>query len=100
MIEIVVTKAFDEWINDLRDREGQRRILARIRHYAETGDAGDACSIGDGIREMRFHFGPGYRVYYLILRKTIILLGGDKSTQVADIRKAKQYADYWKGQKL
>lgn len=45
---------------------------------------------------MRFHFGPGYRVYYLILKKTVILLGGNKSTQAADIRKAKQYADYWK----
>lgn len=96
MVEIVVTRAFDEWVADLRDRKAQRRILARIRHYAETGDAGDSQSIGEGIREMRFHFGPGYRVYYIILKKTVILLGGDKATQTTDIRKAKQYADYWK----
>ena len=49
---------------------------------------------------MRFDFGPGYRVYYVALKKTVILMGGDKSTQVADIRKAKEYAEFWRGQKL
>lgn len=50
--------------------------------------------------EMRFAFGPGYRVYYVVLARTILLLGGDKSSQRRDIRKAKDYAEYWKGQRL
>lgn len=45
-------------------------------------------------------YGPGYRVYYTVLKRTIILLGGDKSTQVKDIKTAKEFANYWKGRKL
>ena len=59
-------------------------------HRLAMGHAGDAKSIGDGVSELRFHFGPGYRVYYTErLGEIIILLaGGDKSTQTADIEKA------------
>ncbi len=46
--------------------------------------------------EMRFDLGPGYRVYYIVLKDTVILLGGDKSNQTADIAKAKKFAAYWK----
>jgi putative addiction module killer protein len=46
--------------------------------------------------EMRFDLGPGYRVYYIVLKDTFILLGGDKSNQTADIAKAKKFAAYWK----
>jgi putative addiction module killer protein len=48
--------------------------------------------------EMRFAFGPGYRVYYAVLKQTVILLGGDKSTQAKDIKTAREFAKYWKGQ--
>lgn len=48
---------------------------------------------------MRVHFGPGYRVYYIVLAKTVILLGGDKSTQKKDIKTAKVFANYWKDRK-
>jgi putative addiction module killer protein len=50
--------------------------------------------------EMRFDFGPGYRIYYIVFNRTVILLGGTKSTQVRDIKSAKEFARYWKGQKL
>lgn len=55
--------------------------------------------VGEGVSEMRIRFGPGYRVYYIARAKTVILLGGDKSTQKKDIKTAKEFANYWKGRK-
>lgn len=89
-----------DWFEGLKDRKGRADIWARLDKLEETGHPGDVRPVGDGVSEMRIHFGPGYRVYYIVLKETVILLGGDKSTQVADIRKAKQFAAYWKGQKL
>ena len=89
-----------DWVDGLRDRRGRARIMAKVRIFETTGHAGDTKALGDGLYEMRLDFGPGYRVYYVVLKQTVILLGGDKSTQVADIRKARQFVEYWKGQKL
>ena len=67
------------------------RIQARLLRF-ESGNIGDSRLVGDGVFEARFHFGSGYRVYFVIEDKTIILLllGGDKKSQSADIKKAKQ----------
>ena len=59
--------------------------------------AGDVESVGQGISELRIHYGPGYRIYFHKLRNTIIVLlcGGDKSTQAKDIKAAKRLAAEW-----
>ena len=69
------------------------RIAVRIRRM-QLGNVGDAKPVGDGVFELRFDFGPGYRVYYTERDGEIVVLlaGGDKSTQKQDIEKAKQLA--------
>lgn len=81
-----------DWLESLKDRTGQSRIYTRIER-AESGNFGDHRSVGQGIFELRLDIGPGYRVYYALDGNDIILLlvGGDKSTQVKDIELAKQY---------
>jgi putative addiction module killer protein len=61
------------------------------------GHAGDAEPVGDGISELRIHHGPGYRIYFQKRGSTIVVLlcGGDKSTQVKDIKAAKRLAEMW-----
>ncbi|WP_082640092.1 MULTISPECIES: type II toxin-antitoxin system RelE/ParE family toxin [unclassified Aureimonas] len=78
---------------DLRDRQARSRIQIRLDHI-EEGGFGDHKSVGDGVSELRFDFGPGYRVYYTQRGNVIVILlwGGDKSTQQGDIRKAKKLA--------
>jgi putative addiction module killer protein len=67
----------------------QKRIQARIRR-AELGNFGDCEPVGQGVSEMRIHYGPGYRVYVVQRRMEIVILlaGGDKSTQNTDIKTA------------
>lgn len=93
MIETAQTEEFAKWLKDLRDTVAKAKILARIRRL-ETGNEGDSASVGEGVSELRIHFGPGYRVYYKKTGKTLILLlcGGDKSTQAKDTKKAKKLA--------
>jgi putative addiction module killer protein len=85
------TGEFDKWFNKLRDPEAKARILARIKRLAE-GNPGDVKPAGEGVSEMRIDYGPGYRVYYKDAGKEIIILlcGGDKTTQQADIDRAKK----------
>ena len=80
---------FAEWLNSLKDRQGLARIAARLLRL-ENGNFGDCKSVGDGVWELRIDTGPGYRVYYAIENKKLILLchGGDKSSQSTDIIKA------------
>jgi putative addiction module killer protein len=87
------TGAFRRWLEKLRDTAGKGLILTRIDRL-EDGNPGDCGTVGGGLFEMRIHYGPGYRVYYKNDgSETIILLcGGDKSTQEADIEKAKKIA--------
>lgn len=90
---IVQTESFRSWLNRLRDRKARLRIDDRLKRLA-SGNAGDSKSVGDGVRELRLHFGPGYRVYYMWQGDMLIILlnGGDKSSQARDIAKAKQLA--------
>jgi putative addiction module killer protein len=80
---------FAEWLNSLKDRQGLARIAARLLRL-ENGNFGDCKSVGDGVWELRIDTGPGYRVYYAIENKKLVLLchGGDKSSQSTDIIKA------------
>lgn len=90
---IYTTENFDQWFSSLRDRQTARRIQARIDR-AEDGNFGDHKSVGEGVFEMRIHHGPGYRVYFMLraLEVVILLIAGDKSTQVKDIQIAQDMA--------
>ncbi|MBP8203470.1 MAG: type II toxin-antitoxin system RelE/ParE family toxin [Pseudomonas sp.] len=84
---------FSAWLNSLKDVIGRARVLARLR-TAEQGNFGDSEPVGEGVSEMRIHYGPGYRVYYSRRGDVVylLLLGGDKSTQKRDIKRAKELA--------
>lgn len=89
MYTVLRTQEFDTWLTRLRDAKGKARIVARIRS-AEFGNLGDVEPVGEGVSEMRIHYGPGYRVYFKQTGTLLImlLLGGDKSSQKRDIKKA------------
>jgi putative addiction module killer protein len=89
MLNIRTTEVFDKWFDGLRDRIAKRRIQARIDRLA-MGNPGDWKPAGAPINEMRIAHGPGYRIYFVQRGSVlaILLCGGDKSTQDADIRAA------------
>jgi putative addiction module killer protein len=93
MIEIRKTDQFSVWFNGLKDRQARARIQMRIDR-AELGNFGDVESIGEGVSEMRIHYGPGYRVYFVRKGRVLAILlgGGDKSTQTRDISMALELA--------
>ena len=84
---------FSDWLAGLKDRVGRARIIHRIRS-AEHGNFGDCDSVGEGVFELRVHFGPGYRAYFTRRAEVIylLLLGGDKSSQKRDIKRAIEMA--------
>ena len=84
---------FDKWLKKLRDDRAIACIHERIDRLA-SGNPGDVEPVGEGISELRIHYGPGYRVYYKDTGKEIIILlcGGDKSTQQTNIVRAKKIA--------
>ena len=90
---IHTTEVFDAWFACLTDRTGKLRIQARIDR-AEMGNFGDCEPVGEGVSEMRIHFGPGYRLYFAQrgIELVILLAGGDKSTQSKDIKTALKLA--------
>lgn len=83
------SEEFDAWLAALKDKAGRARVIHRIRS-AEHGNFGDCEPVGEGVSEMRIHFGPGYRVYFTRHGDVIylLLLGGDKSSQKRDIKRA------------
>ena len=87
------TEVYKRWFIGLRDTVAKARILVRLRR-ASLGNYGDVRDLGDHVSEFRFFFGPGYRIYFTEREGEIIILlaGGDKSTQAADIIKAKAFA--------
>ena len=91
MFTVQLTSQFEEWLDDLDDQRAQVRIAARLRQ-AEAGNLGDWKSVGGEISEMRVNFGPGYRLYFTRRGKILIVMlaGGNKSSQAADIRRAKR----------
>lgn len=93
MKTIHTTKVFDDWFAGLRDKQAMRRIQARIDR-AEDGNFGDCEPVGEGVSEMRIHYGSGYRVYFTQrgMEIVILLAGGDKTTQSRDIKTALEIA--------
>jgi putative addiction module killer protein len=95
MKEIIRSSEFDKWLHKLRDSSARYRVIKRIDRLAE-GNPGDSRFLGD-VSEMRINYGPGYRVYYIDTGREIIVLlcGGDKSTQQADIEWARKIAQLY-----
>ena len=94
MTELRKTKVFGRWLDDLRDLRARARVQVRIERLA-GGNPGDVRAVGKGVFELRIDYGPGYRVYFTRRGRAVIVLlaGGVKSTQEADIRTAQRLAD-------
>lgn len=100
-MEVLESAEYRRWFASLKDKQAQLRINARIRQLKSHGALmGDVKPVGFGVFEMRFHLGPGYRVYVSLERRTLLLLlvGGDKSTQKEDIAKARAIAKRWRSE--
>lgn len=93
MKTILRTELFDSWFTGLKDKRAARRIQMRIDR-AEDGNFGDCEPVGEGVSEMKIHYGPGYRVYFAQKGAEIVILlaGGDKASQSRDIKTALELA--------
>ena len=93
MLILKTTPEFDRWLAGIRDRMVLQRLNARLRK-ATLGNLGDVKPVGGGVYEMREHFGPGWRMYYVRRGEVVVLMlgGGVKSTQAADIARAVKMA--------
>lgn len=86
-----------DWLQSLRDKQAQAKVRIRLKRL-EAGIFGDCEPVGEGVLELREHLGAGYRVYFGRHGQTIVILlcGGTKKTQLADIKTAKEYWADWK----
>lgn len=93
MIEVRQTPEYEKWFDSLKDRNARVRVDIRIRRLS-LGNPGTVEPVGDGVSELKIDHGPGYRVYFVRHgdHYLLLLVGGDKSTQARDIKKAKQLA--------
>ena len=91
------TEPLTEWLQSLRDKQAQAKVRIRLKRL-EAGLFGDCEPVGDGVLELREHLGAGYRVYFGRQGQTIVILlcGGTKKTQAADIKTAREYWIDWK----
>jgi putative addiction module killer protein len=83
---------FGDWLSGLKDARTRAMVAVRVARLA-AGNFGDCKPLRDGVWELRINWGPGYRVYYAMIERTCVLLlcGGDKRKQAADIQKAVEY---------
>ena len=97
MIAVVESATFKRWVRSLRDRVLVARINARIRNVS-LSNFGDTRTVGDNISELRIHYGPGYRLYFIREGATVVVLlcGGSKGSQQRDIERAKRLALDWR----
>ncbi len=93
MLEIRKTEVFARWLDGLRDVRARARVQVRIERLP-AGNPGDVQPIGEGVSELRIDYGPGYRVYFKTIGREVVILlaGGDKRTQSADIKAALRLA--------
>lgn len=93
MYSVKRTAEFDDWLAGVRDRPTRLRLLRRLEKV-QRGLLGDVAPVGDGVYEMREFFGPGWRMYYIQKGDLLIIMlgGGDKRSQAADIAAAKALA--------
>jgi putative addiction module killer protein len=93
VLEIRKTERFANWLDSLRDVRARARVQVRIERLA-AGNPGDVRPVGEGVSELRIDYGPGYRVYFKKIGSEVLILlaGGDKRTQDADIKTALRLA--------
>jgi putative addiction module killer protein len=93
MLRVCKTESFARWLDGLRDVRARARVQVRIERLA-AGNAGDVEPVGEGVSELRIDYGPGYRVYFKKRGREVMILlaGGDKRTQSADIKAALRLA--------
>jgi len=93
VIEVREIGTFSEWLSGLRDARVKAEVARRVRRLA-LGNPGDVKPVGEGVSELRIHYGPGYRIYYVQRGSFLIVLlcGGDKGTQAKDIALALKLA--------
>lgn len=93
MIEIRKTEAYARWLDGFHDIRARARVMTRIERLA-AGNPGDVKPVGEGVSELRINYGPGYRVYYTMRGRTVVILlaGGEKRTQATDIKTALRLA--------
>ena len=94
-IRIVQSHAYRRWFEGLRDRRARDRILVGVRRLS-LGQFGNSKPLAGGLHELRVDQGPGYRVYFTVSGRSLLLAwGGDKSRQKADIARARAIAALW-----
>jgi putative addiction module killer protein len=93
VIEVRQTLEYEKWFASLKDRTARVRVDIRIRRLS-LGNSGTVEAVGEGVSELKIDYGPGYRVYFVKhgTQYVLLLVGGDKSTQARDIKKAKELA--------
>ncbi len=93
MLAVRKTEVYARWLDGLRDVRARARVLVRVERLA-GGNPGDVRPVGEGVSELRIDYGPGYRVYFRRQGRTVIVLlaGGDKRSQSADIETALRLA--------
>lgn len=93
MFAIRKTETYARWLDGLHDIHARARVQVRVERLA-AGNPGDVRPVGEGVSEMRINYGPGYRVYYTQRGREVVVLlaGGDKRTQVTDIKTALRLA--------
>lgn len=93
MYTVFQTEAFVAWLDNLKDKRAQVRIAARLRQ-AEAGSLGDWQPVEGEVSEMRIHYGPGYRLYFVRRGRVVVVMlnAGDKASQKRDIRRAVKLA--------
>lgn len=98
-VRVLQTDEYARWFAALRDQRARARIDVRVRRLS-LGNAGDAKALGGGISELRIDYGPGYRLYFTQAgdRLVLLLTGGDKSRQSADIATARSLAAMWRAE--
>lgn len=97
MVELKQTDTFAKWESRLRDKRAKTIIASRLARLA-YGLPGDVAPVGEGVSELRIHYGPGYRVYFLQRGAVLIVLlcGGNKKTQIRDVAAAKMLGKEWR----
>ena len=92
-MDIRKTEEFSKWLDGLNDIQARARVMVRIERLT-MGNPGDVKAVGEGILELRIHYGPGYRVYYKQRGSELVILlaGGDKGSQSRDIKIALRLA--------
>ena len=87
------SSTYTDWFDRLRDLRAKARITERIQRLS-YGYFGDVMPVGEGVSELRFNFGPGYRIYFVTRGRSVVILlaGGDKTTQGRDVETARRLA--------